>query len=78
MVDGTLYNVVPSNVTPGSGTVDTAKLVVSPLKFVFVSCMHFPFLVMAALNQRFVGKNRIVWQDDLESQSTEVRTRCDW
>jgi hypothetical protein len=68
MVNGTLYNMVPSNVTPGSGTVDTVKLVVSPLIIVFVSCMHFPFLIMAALNQRFIGKNQIVWQDDLESQ----------
>ncbi|KAJ8595219.1 hypothetical protein M405DRAFT_807715, partial [Rhizopogon salebrosus TDB-379] len=67
------YNVVPSNVTPGGGTVDTVKLVVSPLKFVFVSCVHFPFLVMAALNQRFVGKNWIVWQDDLESRKTSSR-----
>ncbi|KAJ8580834.1 hypothetical protein M405DRAFT_887897 [Rhizopogon salebrosus TDB-379] len=36
MVNGTLYNVVPSNITPGSGTVDTWKLVVSPLEIVFV------------------------------------------
>jgi hypothetical protein len=71
MVSGTLYNMVPSNVTPGSGTVDTVKFVVSPLEIVFVSCVHFPFLIMAALNQCFVGKNRIVWQDDLKTTSVK-------
>ncbi|KAJ8587092.1 hypothetical protein M405DRAFT_822239 [Rhizopogon salebrosus TDB-379] len=58
---------VPSNVTPGSGTVDTVKLVVTPSEIVCVSCVHFPLLVMAALNQRFVGKIRIAWQDGLGS-----------
>jgi hypothetical protein len=36
MVNGILYNVVPSNITPGSGTVEVVKLVISPLEINFV------------------------------------------